>query len=266
VLAHGISFMALRAMIPPYRGKGFQVRVFHFIDAKHGMDDLRRRRLKIARLHDLNDPFELLAQDLTHPDDCSFFLDVREKASDEIGFLCFSRTWHNPIMWTHYADRHRGICLGFDVPDDKCQNVRYSNERPNAIVSAFLRGDGPSKEQALHWLQTKFEGWNYEDEIRLICRLHAATFESGLYFCRFSHDELRLKEIILGIACPLPWQAVQDIAVELGDGVTVTRAQLAPRTFEVIAAAPDEAVVPRLPTSVAPQVFLSKVLRARLTG
>jgi hypothetical protein len=25
--------------------------------------------------------------------------------------------WHNPLLWSHYADRHRGMALGFDTDD-----------------------------------------------------------------------------------------------------------------------------------------------------
>lgn len=35
------------------------MRVYHFVNAEFGLDDIRRRRLKIATLNDLNDPFEL---------------------------------------------------------------------------------------------------------------------------------------------------------------------------------------------------------------
>lgn len=41
------------------------MRVYHFLDRKYGLDDIRRRRLKIATLDDLNDPFEMLAMTLT---------------------------------------------------------------------------------------------------------------------------------------------------------------------------------------------------------
>ena len=36
------------------------VRVYHFANREYGLDDIRQRRLKIATINDLNDPFELL--------------------------------------------------------------------------------------------------------------------------------------------------------------------------------------------------------------
>lgn len=46
-----------RALTNTKRGR---LRVYHFVGPDHGLDDIRRRRLKIATIADLNDPFELL--------------------------------------------------------------------------------------------------------------------------------------------------------------------------------------------------------------
>ena len=43
------------------------MRVYHFVNLEFGLDDLRRRRLKIATLNELNDPFELFGINLTDP-------------------------------------------------------------------------------------------------------------------------------------------------------------------------------------------------------
>ena len=39
------------------------MKLFHLLDSEFGLQDLRKQRLKIARLDDLNDPFELVAAD-----------------------------------------------------------------------------------------------------------------------------------------------------------------------------------------------------------
>jgi hypothetical protein len=41
------------------------MRAYHFVNEQFGMDDLVKRRLKVATLNDLNDPFELFAVTLT---------------------------------------------------------------------------------------------------------------------------------------------------------------------------------------------------------
>jgi hypothetical protein len=37
------------------------MRAYHFVSSQHALEDIRYRRLKIARLDELNDPFELWA-------------------------------------------------------------------------------------------------------------------------------------------------------------------------------------------------------------
>ena len=32
-------------------------------------------------------------------------------------------------MWSHYADRHEGICLGFEIPKELLSKVSYQNDR-----------------------------------------------------------------------------------------------------------------------------------------
>jgi len=42
-------------------------RLYHFTAAPYAFDDLRNRRLKIAQLDDLNDPFELKSVNRCNP-------------------------------------------------------------------------------------------------------------------------------------------------------------------------------------------------------
>ena len=49
--------------------------------------------------------------------------------SDRFGLLCFTKHWRNPVLWSHYADTHRGLCLGFEVDDTVSVRVRYTAKR-----------------------------------------------------------------------------------------------------------------------------------------
>ena len=77
-------------------------------------------------------PFEFTAVDLSDHD---FRLGVEQWKRDlskDIGILCFSKYWYNPVQWTHYADRHKGLCLGFDVPDEYLVKINYCSNRQSA--------------------------------------------------------------------------------------------------------------------------------------
>jgi hypothetical protein len=94
------------------------MRAYKFLSCKFGLKTIRERRLKISEIRSLNDPFDLLPIDLSDPALREAVLDTRSEIGTNGGLLCFSRQWHNPVLWAHYADSHQGLCLGFDVPDD----------------------------------------------------------------------------------------------------------------------------------------------------
>lgn len=39
------------------------------------------------------------------------------------GITCFSETNDNILMWSHYSNKHEGICLGFDIDEKTCKNL-----------------------------------------------------------------------------------------------------------------------------------------------
>src|SRR5271155_2361889 len=92
-----------------------QRRLYHFTKAHFGLDDIRRAQLKIAQISDLNDPFELRCMDTSAPQMREAYDGWRDQTSALFGVVCFTERWDDILQWAHYADRHRGICLGFDV-------------------------------------------------------------------------------------------------------------------------------------------------------
>lgn len=208
--------------------------LYHFTTLKHAISNIERKRLKIARLNDMNDPFELLAQDISDPKWKQRILNVRDVADKILGFLCFSRDWRSPLMWSHYADRHRGACLSFEVNDKICQPIHYSRKRPRAIQRSIESGRDPVPEEIIGWLNTKFSDWNYEREIRLVCPLLEAINDGNLYFVKFSED-LILRKIILGaVCCPHEANKIRRTVTANSSGVTVLQAKLAEKTFDVV--------------------------------
>lgn len=209
------------------------MRVYHFLSRKWGLDDLERRRLKIATLNDLNDPFELLGYSSRDPLIRAAFNRTKDQMAQSTGLLCFSRSWRNPVQWGHYADRHRGICLGFDVSDALLTAVSYRRRRLQPDLAA-IEGDPAAAEQHMRQIiATKFSHWRYESEVRCFVGLDPADCENGLYFMPFS-EQLALREVIVGHCAEI---SRAEIAAALGDAcntVTQRKARLAFRSFRVV--------------------------------
>lgn len=215
------------------------MRVYHFLSATWAIDDLKRARLKISRIDDLNDPFELLGAELPDPNHRRFFLETRKAIAQNHGVLCFSRGWRNPLVWSHYADKHRGLCLGFDIPDDHTKPIRYDAERLPSLIPRLLAGGPDSEVLMRRILFTKFRDWKYETEVRVYTDLKDIDPSTGHFFAEFSTD-LSLKEVIFG---PRFEGATAEVAKTVRTRfpeVTLIKARLAFKTFRVV---PNESVV-----------------------
>jgi DUF2971 family protein len=201
------------------------MRAYKFLPSCHAVDDLRRRRLKIARIDELNDPFELWAVAQPDPRLRRALRQTKKEMAERFGVLCFSLSWDNPLLWSHYADRHHGVALGFDVDRQIIREVSYAKERPR------LNQVGKGTEQLL--LYTKYIDWQYEKEARAFTTLKDQDAGSGLYFVDFG-ESLVLREVIVGPLSPLGKRELLEAVGEAGPSIAFIKARLAFNSFKVV--------------------------------
>jgi hypothetical protein len=86
-----------------------------------------------------------------------------------IGIACLSEKWDSILMWSHYADNHKGYCIGFDEKwlrysqsFGKIKRVKYSTFYPE------LNPLNKDKESFDLKYFNKSLDWEYEKEIRLM--------------------------------------------------------------------------------------------------
>lgn len=94
--------------------------------------------------------------------------DVCARLGNDIGMCCLSKTNKNILMWSHYGRNHEGYCLEFQATDStplfgEAHRVLYAEEFP--VVDFF---NTPLDEQVDLIFLTKFIGWQYEEEYRVI--------------------------------------------------------------------------------------------------
>lgn len=209
------------------------MRVYHFTNLKFGMENLRLRRLKVATISDLNDPFDFLALGSSNRDIRKVLELVRTTMSWSMGLLCFSRNWANPVQWTHYADGHRGICFGFDVPDRLLRTVRYQKKRP--LWSLHVTDDDVIRvrKEFEKLLTVKYQHWRYEQEERNFVPLRQARSESSLFFVPFSRI-LELREVIVGCRCDLARAELTKLLGRKKRDVVSCKARLSFHSFRVV--------------------------------
>lgn len=114
----------------------------------------------------------------------------RERVKFKIS--CFSELYNEVLMWSHYADKHYGICVGFEFPPKYEEKFIIS---PVTYLDKIVPIDGNSDMSStiLYWLTTKSVRWSYEKEIRAITK--CISKEDCEYI---KYDSAFVREIIFG--------------------------------------------------------------------
>ena len=207
-------------------GAGKRIRLYHFLSAPHALEDIAKRRLKISQIDQLNDPFELWCvyqKDRSLRDALRAY---KNEMNARFGMLCFSKHWHNPVLWSHYADKHRGICLGFDIDSRGAKPVTYLSQRPRLQIP-------PSREDADQLLYSKFVDWRYEEEWRSWIQIDERDPTTGFYFYPFD-PHLQLREVIAGPICAVPEGKINEVLRGYDPTISPIKARLAFRSFRVV--------------------------------
>ncbi|MGC3971012.1 MAG: DUF2971 domain-containing protein [Pirellulales bacterium] len=124
------------------------------------------------------------------------------------GIVSFATQCESQLLWAHYADAHRGICIEFDYKrpwrlgkEGALCEVRYQSER---VIPDYFKSTPIQVIDSM--ILTKSEDWKYEGEYRVICnprpRGGLLPFNPGLISrvfvgCRMQDDDLELLKAML---------------------------------------------------------------------
>ena len=164
---------------------------YHFLSCNNALDDLKNDHIRVAKLSDLNDPFEGKPYLRYSLEERRPYNKAFKELARKWGLLCFSKTWKGAqLLWSHYAHKHKGVALGFEISGNDIIEVQYTNQykRPKFNNAEEYRNS------FCDLLHTKHDCWKYEEEYRLLIELKA---DKDDYFMPFGH-KLILKKIILG--------------------------------------------------------------------
>lgn len=140
------------------------------------------------------------------------------------GVTCFSELSNHLLMWSHYADSHRGFCLEFstDYPPFREQlfQVSYETRMPTVVPSERdfgklfdLRG----------FILIKAREWQYEKEWRIVSSLSNTTI---------AYPPEALKRILIGAKATTRTVNALRRSVE-GRPVIIVRLQLSDNRFRL---------------------------------
>jgi hypothetical protein len=146
---------------------------------------------------------------------------------DGIGILCLAGTASSLLMWSHYSDSHRGICIGYRsllVGDmfDAARTVKYQKDYPS--ICAWTDDQCTKLKKAL---LTKADCWRYEKEYRI---LDGAN-------CNFirEHEPENVASVILGARIdPGARDSILEAARGMESRPSLLQAELARDQFRLV--------------------------------
>jgi hypothetical protein len=112
------------------------------------------------------------------------FLEKVQSDLHDIGVCAFSLELNNPLMWSHYANGHRGLCLTYSFPDsyfyenvDRILGIAQVEYGVSPLTDWFI-GSAPDlcsfQDFGITLVQklltVKAISWKYEQEVRILRR------------------------------------------------------------------------------------------------
>lgn len=204
-------------------------RVYHFVNREFGLQNIQNRRLKISTLLGLNDPFELLSSSVKNKTVRSLFNTAKSIFDKKFGIICFSNSSQSPVQWAHYADRNKGVCLGFDVRSDLLTDIEYITERLSE--ASFPTHPDFEEEWMRKVLSTKYSQWSYENESRCFLRLEEKCGDH--YFKKFDEDII-LREVQVGFNSEISRAQLAERLGRLSGTVTCFKVRPAFGSFQMV--------------------------------
>lgn len=192
------------------------VTLYKYISVKYAKDIIANGRLKMSNGESFNDPFELLVCRKGN---------VSEKRIEGLQILCLTNSREMKLMWSHYADSHKGLCLAVKVPKECVYPVVYSGKRPfvgcdiDAMMKRTQRSVKKNLAKSYEGLPSSYKialikdrKWSYEKEYRIVLTekdirdladgnnyFYPVKIERVYLGCRFEKNDAEVAQSIVDI-------------------------------------------------------------------
>lgn len=142
----------------------------------------------------------------------TFFLErAKKNLNTHLGILSLTRRWDSTLMWAHYTNSHKGLCIGFDSQNPFFSAYRQIADKEKIFMPVAYRDERiqvPIEKGVSIDFQvvlSKSKDWEYEEEERLLVMLRQASkvIPAEPYdICLYKVPHNLVKEIVVGVNFP----------------------------------------------------------------
>lgn len=146
--------------------------LYKYVSLNRVVDILDNHRLYLSDGKNFNDPFEITVTDKKN---------CKVRHIEGLHILSLTNSFRNKLIWSHYTDSHKGVCLTVQVPNHLVYPICYSTERIyedsdiNNIISSSTKITKKSVDKDFSPLSKnkkmayiKDKKWLYEKEYRIV--------------------------------------------------------------------------------------------------
>lgn len=146
--------------------------LYKYVSLDYVADILDNHRLYLSDGTNFNDPFEItVTSKKTH----------KTRHVEGLHILSLTNSYRNKLIWSHYTDSHKGVCLTVKVPNHLVYPICYSTKRiyddsdVDKIISSSVKitkksldkdFSAFSKSKKIAYIKDK--KWLYEKEYRIV--------------------------------------------------------------------------------------------------
>ncbi len=156
---------------------------------------------------------------------------VNDLIKERYRIYCLSACFHINLMWSHYANGHRGVCLKFSTANNlfaSAKEITYQKRFPELVLG--------KEENVKAILLTKAAEWAYEREYRVVARDSEAGLPEGasMVMARRNRVELPQGTLVSIIAgCQASYGQISSLIDEVAPGLSLIQARQVPNRYQI---------------------------------
>ncbi|WP_258018713.1 DUF2971 domain-containing protein, partial [Brachyspira hampsonii] len=150
--------------------------LFNYIKInKNTIDVIYNNKIWIGHSKYFNDPIDpYIKTDISY-----------KEILDKIKVSCLTTHNDNTLMWSHYADKHQGICIEYDITSIHnrenlilkkvnyeasltTNNINYYTDTMGKLFNNVKTSDNRNIDYIIDTFTVKSKEWEYEDEYRIL--------------------------------------------------------------------------------------------------
>ena len=206
------------------------------------MNLLEKGEVKFTKPSEFNDPFdcsptclyELPENTFPHAVGGVINKSMQSVISTLHGVVCFTLHPDSMLMWSHYGDQHRSVCVGFDTQIllDNAPINNNGNPLYNEIIKVDYTNIRPNdNDKALFF--KKSDEWAYEDEYRIVSSKKKGKPEWGPGVWNIHPSSI--KEIIIGArVAPQIQEKIVHLIKSKAHSIVIKKAVLHMKKFKLL--------------------------------